>query len=143
MSAPQKEPPKGPCWAFHEKDKAWHLLDFAMLGSCCVTPDCKFCAKAPCWARAVAAREELPGKMRPRLELMREGRVMTRYSSFVPLPKPQPPGWDEMLTAEKARREPPHPMLCFAHGGSPDCERSNREHGFACPKCNAGKETKP
>lgn len=29
----------------------------------------------------------------------------------------------------------PQPMLCVQHGGSPNCEASNRRHGFKCPKC--------
>lgn len=36
-------------------------------------------------------------------------------------------------SAEK--EEMPHPMLCFAHGGSPSAQQHNMNHGFACPKC--------
>lgn len=30
------------------------------------------------------------------------------------------------------------PMLCFAHGGSEECEQQNREQGTRCPKCSNG-----
>jgi hypothetical protein len=38
--------------------------------------------------------------------------------------------------ARSVGTEPPHPMLCFQHGGSEACEAENRKHGFTCPKCS-------
>jgi hypothetical protein len=33
------------------------------------------------------------------------------------------------------KSEGPHPMFCFAHGGSAACEAVNAKHRFVCPKC--------
>jgi hypothetical protein len=34
-----------------------------------------------------------------------------------------------------AGAEPPHPYLCFAHGGSASTEKQNLINGFQCPRC--------
>lgn len=45
-----------------------------------------------------------------------------------------------ILRREARKREPPHPMLCVQHGGSPKYEASNTKHGFKCPRCEHGKD---
>lgn len=72
------------------------------------------------------------------LYIIKKGEREIKQKPLVELPMKELPNSNPiLLVSDLVQPEKPHAMFCVMHGGSPDCERVNKEHGFICPRCVA------
>ena len=69
-----------------------------------------------------------------RIKILINGKIWLSILTFLKPLQPQRMQVESPFSVKEVK-EKPHAYLCFRHGGSDACEKSNLQYGFKCPRC--------